>query len=179
MELDEFQLEHAFARRQVEAVNIAPERHFETAGESFEDAFDFVMLVGAFGFDVEVDMRSVGKAFEEMEKHFGRDVADAFAAERSVPYEPRTPAEVDGDGAETVIHRQTVAITFDAPLVGERLSDTAAERKRSILDGVVLVYVKVAFCAHEEVDAAVFAYLFEHVVEEAEPCVDVADALPV
>lgn len=79
--------------------DVAADGHLQTAGKGFENALDFVVLIDAFCFDVEVDKGCVGQAFEEMGEHFGGDVADALALEDGIPDEPWTAAEVDSDSA--------------------------------------------------------------------------------
>ena len=91
--------ERAFGRRQFEVIDVALHSHSECSCQSFEDAFNLVVLVVAFGLDVEVHVSRVAQAFEEMEKHFGWHVADVFAFEVGLPNKPRPASEVEGYGA--------------------------------------------------------------------------------
>ena len=47
-------------------IDITADGHFQGAGKCFEDALDFVVLVLAFGADVEVHLGGVAETLEEM-----------------------------------------------------------------------------------------------------------------
>lgn len=137
------------------------------------------MFVFAFCLDVEVHASCVAEALEEVEEHFGRHVANLLACEFGVVDEPWSSAEVESDLAQAVVHRQAEPVAFDATFVAESLKDCFAESDGGIFYGVMFVDMKVAFDAYVEVGARVFAYLFEHVVEEAEACGYIAFACAV
>ena len=103
-----------------------------------------------------------------MEEHLRGHLTNAFTVELGIPDEPGTAAEVEADAAQTVVHRQGVAIAFDATLVAECFQKAFAESKRRILDGVVFVDMQVAIAMNGKIYHAVFADLFEHVVEESQ-----------
>ena len=52
-------LQNAFRTRQFVVENISLDCRFERARKSFENAFDFVMFVVAFGFDIEIHFCTV------------------------------------------------------------------------------------------------------------------------
>ena len=79
--------------------------HFERPTQCFEDGLYFMMLVGSFGFDIEIHLSGIAQAFKEMVEHFGGHVAYFFAVEGGVPHEPWPTAEVEGELAQTVVHR--------------------------------------------------------------------------
>ena len=98
-------------------VDVAPDGHLEGTCEGLEDALDLVVLVLAFGLDVEVDAGGIGERLEEVMEHLGRDIAYLFAMELGIPYEPGTAAEVEGDLTETIVHGEAEAVAADAALV--------------------------------------------------------------
>ena len=134
-------------------VDVAPDGHLEGTCEGLEDALDLVVLVLAFGLDVEVDAGGIGERLEEVMEHLGRDIAYLFAMELGIPDEPGTTAKVEGDLAEAIVHREAEAVSADAALVAECLEDAFAESDASVLDGVVLIDVEVAFDVYGEVYA--------------------------
>ena len=138
-----------------------------------------MVLVVAMSLDVEVHLRSIAEALEEMQEHLGGHIPYPLAMELGMPLQPGASAEVECHGAQTVVHRQRVAIALDATLGAQRLQQTAAQREGGILDGVVLVDMQVALGADGQVDAAMLAYLLEHVVEEAQPRADVGMAIAI
>src|SRR5206468_1621381 len=68
---------------------------------------------------------------------------------------------------ERLVERdERVRETADAPLVAERFAQGLPEHDADVFHGVVQVDLEVAFRLHGEVEPAVLAELFEHVVEE-------------
>ena len=88
--------------------------------------------------------------------------------ELRVPYEPRASAEVEGNGAEAVVHRQRVSVTLYSPFVAESFQQTFSESESSVLNGVVLINPQIAFGSYFEVDARVAADLVEDMVEKSQ-----------
>ena len=154
-------------------IDVATDCHFQRTGKGLEDALYLVVLVLPFGTDVEVHAGGVAQALEEVEKHLGRHFTDLLALELSIPHQPGTAAEVEGHLAQTVVHRQAVAVALNAALVAKSLQQTFAESQCRVLDGVVLVDLEVALGVNGEVHHAVLAYLLEHVVEESQSGLDV------
>src|SRR5574344_771191 len=126
------------------------------------------MLVGAFGFDVQIHVSGIAQALEEMEEHLGRHIAHLFALEFRIPDEPRTSTEIKSYAAKTIVHRERVAVAFNATLVAERLVQGFAQGNTGIFYCVMFVYIKITFDADSQVYAAMFANLFKHVVEESQ-----------
>ena len=110
-------LEGSLGGRQLVVIDVATDGHAEGTCQRFEDAFDFVVLVGAFGLDVEIHSCGIAQALEEVQEHLCWHFAYALAMEFGIPHQPRAPTEVECHGAEAVVHGQTVAIAFDATLV--------------------------------------------------------------
>ena len=107
-------------------IDITADGHFQGTGEGFEDALDFVMLVLAFGTNVEIHLGSITETLEEMQEHLRRHLSYLLTMELSIPYQPRTTTKIEGDTTQAVIHRQTISITFNTALVTQRLQDTFA-----------------------------------------------------
>ena len=135
-----------------------------------------MMLVLALSLYIEVHTRCVAQALEEMSEHFRGHIADVLPMEVDIPHQPRTPAEVEGHGGQTVVHGQREAIALDAALAAQGLQQAVAQGQGRVLNGVMLVDVQVALSPDGEVDVAVAANLLEHVVEEPQTRVDVASA---
>ena len=154
--------------------DVTTDSHLQRTCQCFEDTFNLVVFVLSFSMNVEVHACSIAERFEEMQEHLGGNVADALTLEVSIPYEPGAATKVEGNGAETVIHWQAIAITLYAALGAESLIDAITESECCILDGVVLIYVEVTFGMNGKVNHAVTSDLFEHVVEETEARLNVA-----
>ena len=103
-----------------------------------------MVLVGALSLDVEVHLGSIANGLEEVHEHLSGHFANLLAMELSIPDEPGAPTEVECHLTQTVVHRQAVAIALYATLVAESLQQTLAKHYARILDGVVLVNLKVA-----------------------------------
>ena len=97
--------------------NITTDRHLERTGQRLEDALDLMMLIGALGLDVEIHLRSIAQALEEMKEHLRGHLSDLLTLELRIPYQPGPSAEVESYLAQAVIHGQTIAIALDAALV--------------------------------------------------------------
>ena len=54
-----------------------------------------------------------------MEEHLRGHFSNLLTFEVCIPDEPRAAAEVEADAAQTVVHRQRVAIALDAALVAK------------------------------------------------------------
>ena len=133
-----------------------------------------MVLILSFGFDVQIHLSGIAEALEEMQEHLRRHLANLLTVELCVPNQPGATTEVQAYGTETVVHRQGIAIALNASLVAQCSEQTLAQRQSSILDGVVLVNVQVAFHADGQIHHAVFANLFQHVVEESQSRLNVA-----
>ena len=98
-------------------MNVTAYGHLDAACEGLEDTFYLVVLVSSFGFDMEVHTGRIAQRFEEMEEHLGRHVANLFAGEGGIPYQPGSSSEIERNHALAVVHGQTVAVAFDTSLV--------------------------------------------------------------
>ena len=47
-------------------VHVTPHSHTQATGKGLEDTFYLMVLIGAFGFYVQIDARAVGEALEEV-----------------------------------------------------------------------------------------------------------------
>lgn len=90
-----FLLYASFAGRNLKMMNVTAYSHFNASGESLENAFYFVVFIDSFSFDMEVHTGRVAQRFEKMEEHLGRHVANFFAGEGGIPYQPGPSAEIE------------------------------------------------------------------------------------
>ena len=97
--------------------DVTSDRHLQTAGQSLEDTFYLVVLVLPLGFDVQVHLRGIAEALEEMEEHLRGHLANLLPFELRIPDEPWTSAKVKRHLAEAVVHGQTEAVALYAALV--------------------------------------------------------------
>ena len=65
-------------------IDVAPYRHLQATGQSLENSLYLMVLIHAFGLDVQVHPRRVAQALEEVEKHLGRHVAHFLATELGI-----------------------------------------------------------------------------------------------
>ena len=147
-------LQASFARGHFVVIDVASDSHFEASGEGFEDAFYLVVLVFAFGTDVEVHAGCIAQRLEEVqehfgghfayllaEEHFGGHFAYLLAVERGVPYQPGTSAEIKRHLAQAIVHGQAVSVAFDTPLASQRLIDALTQGDGGIFYRMMFVYV--------------------------------------
>ena len=127
-----------------------------------------MMLIFALSLDVEVHLCRITQTLEEMLEHLGWHFAHLLSVELGIPDQPWTATEIQCHLTETIIHRQTVAVSFDATLVAQRLQQAFAQGNTRILNGMMLIHIEVALGMDGEIHHAVLAYLFQHVVEETE-----------
>lgn len=160
-------------------VNIAFHGHADAAAQSLEDAFDLVVLVVATGLDIQIHAGGVAQTLEEMEEHLGRHAADILAVELGIPHDPGTASEVEHHLTQAVVHRKGETVTLDTALVAQGLAQAFSQSQGHIFNGVVLVYLQVTVHADIQVETAVAGYLLQHMVEETDTGIDVADALSV
>src|SRR5258708_5569937 len=101
-----------------------------------------------------------------MKEHLGRHLADLFALEFGIPDDPISPAKINSDLRETIVHRQCKSVTLHPAFVLQGQRKGLAERDRNILDSVMLIDMQIAFCIDAQVEAAVTRKLFEHVIKK-------------
>ena len=91
-------LKRPFGGGQFKVIDVAADGHAKRTGKCFEYPFDFVVLISALGFDVEIHSCGIAQTFEEMEEHFRWHLSDAFTIELGVPHQPRPPTKIERDG---------------------------------------------------------------------------------
>src|SRR5574344_1122839 len=132
-----------------------------------------MVLVSSFRLDVQVHLSRVAQTLEEMQEHLRRHFAHFFPVELCIPYQPGSSSEVERHLAQTVVHRQTVTVSFYTALVAQCLQYTVAQGDGCVFYRMVLVHLQVALRVYGQVHHPVFAYLFEHVVEKSQSGCDV------
>ena len=118
---------------------------------------------------VQVCTQRLAQRTKEVRHQFGRHLTHALAREIAVEHEVRATGQVQPRVRRAFVHRQRKAIAADATLVAECLLQGLAQRQRTILDGVVLVDMRVAVAVEFQRKAAVLADLLQHVIEETQP----------
>lgn len=76
-------------------MNVTAYGHLDAACEGLEDTFYLVVFIGSLGLDMEVHTGRIAQRLEEMEEHLGRHVANLFAGESGIPYQPGPSAEIE------------------------------------------------------------------------------------
>ena len=137
-------------------IDVTAHSHFQCSCQCLEDALYLVVLILSFGFDVQIHLSGIAEALEEMQEHLRRHLANLLTVELCVPNQPGATTEVQAYGTETVVHRQGIAIALNASLVAQCSEQTLAQRQSSILNGVMLVNVQVAFHADGQIPTALF-----------------------
>ena len=52
-------------------INVAAYSHFQSSCQCFKDTFNLMVLVLAFGLDVQIHLRCVAQTLEEVQEHLG------------------------------------------------------------------------------------------------------------
>src|SRR3546814_648068 len=128
-----------------------------------------MIILAIEGFDVQRDARGLREAMKPVRKEFGVHLAEARLRKARFPDTMRASRNVEHAAGQRFVHRRMrFAIARDAALVAERLGYRLAQRERRILDGVMLVDMKVALHGPRNVDPRMARQLLDHMVEEAD-----------
>ena len=138
-----------------------------------------MVIVFAFGFQVQRQAHSVRKRAEEVFHHLGAEIAHALVGEVSFIFQVRTSGDIHRAARQALVHRQNKAEAVDAALVAERQLQGFAQRQAGIFHGVVIVDIQVALNRDLHTEAAVRGDLIQHVVKETDAGVDLAAAFAV
>ena len=87
-------------------MNVTAYGHLDAAGESLEDTFYLVVLIGSLGLDMEVHTGRITQRLEEMEEHLRRHISHFLTVELSVPNQPRTATEIQRHTTQAIVHRK-------------------------------------------------------------------------
>ena len=129
---------------------------------------------------MKIHLSSVGDRIKELTHHFGVHLANLRNGESDVRREVRPAAEIHRAEDECLVHGQSeAAVAADACFVTDRLTDCGAQHNTNVLNRVVRVYIEVAFAGAGEVEEPVAGEAVQHVIEEADSCVDAGSARPV
>eukprot|EP01137_Pigoraptor_chileana_P035163 Opistho-2@28780 len=164
-------LEDTLGRRdRIALARIDFDRLPQSARECFVHALGDVMVILAVEhLDVQRDPRRLREAVEPVREHLGVHLAEPRLREGRFIDAVRAPRNVEHAARQRLVHRRMrLAVARDAALVAERFCHRFAERERRILDGVVLVDMKVALHLHRDVDQRMARQLLDHMVEETD-----------
>src|SRR3974390_1777086 len=133
-------------------------------------------MVRVFAADLKVQRspQRLGQRPEEMRHEFGGQFTHALTVEIALPDKKGPAAQVQGNLRLRLVHGQQKAVTRDAALVAQRLTQRGSQRQRTVLDRMMLVDAQVAAALEVQRKAAVLGDLFEHVVEKADARADAA-----
>src|SRR4051794_17857141 len=173
-------LQHPLGARHL-ARAVLGQRVAQCQRQGFERGLGAVVVVlAAQHVDVERHPAGDGERLEEVGQVLGRDLADHLAPEAEAHLGPGPAREVDHGPRQRLVERRVgVAETADAATVAERSVERLAERQRAVLGGVVVVDLEVALAGQLEVEPGVLGQAGQHVVEEAEPGLDLRPAVAV
>ena len=76
-------------------VDVAFHCHPERTGKCLEYAFYLVVLIGAFGFDVQVHPGGIAQTLEKMQEHLRGNITNALTLKTYIPHQPRTATKVE------------------------------------------------------------------------------------
>jgi hypothetical protein len=129
----------------------------ESAGEGLEDGFDLVMRGAAIeGAEVDVGAGGLCEALEKIFRELNLKIANSFRGDFCVYHAMWAPTEIDSSGGESFIHgHEEVSSAEDAAFRAERFYNGFAESDADVFDGVVLIYVEVAFGGEVDIERAV------------------------
>ena len=102
--------------------------------------------------------RASRKAIKEIVNQFGLQIADQAGANFGVHGRGGTAAKIYRCQAESFIHRHHEIAGAQNPALGaQRLVEELAQHNADILDGVVLIDIKVAFGFELKIEAAMMS----------------------
>jgi hypothetical protein len=118
-----------------------------------------------------------GESLEKLAHEFGIKGAN-FCLREFCPEDKKRPAgNIHGDPCKSLVHRQQhIRVSCDAHQVAKGLADRLTESYAGILDSVMLVDMKIAFCTYVDVDERVARELLQHMVEKADAGCDFGEA---
>lgn len=150
----------------------------QRAAKHFEQAFDPVVVVFAFGLQVQRATHGVGERAEEVLDHFGAEIADALIVELGLVLRCGRP---EISSAQRARH-SSIGSTKPKramPRLSPSALFNASPSAAGVLYGVVIVDIQVAFDVDLHAEAAVGGDLIQHVVEEADAGFDFAAAFAI
>ena len=127
-----------------------------------------MMFVLALRLHIEIYHSIVGKTLEKVKEHFGRHVAYFFAVKISIPHRPRTTGTVQRNLPQAIVHGKTESVSLYSPLVSQSLTKAKSQNYCRVLNGVMLINIKVSLYFYVKVNVSMFCYLLQHVVEKAD-----------
>ena len=129
----------------------------ECMSERLEYRLDLMMRVDAVKhFYVESDPRVEGDGAKKFFDELSIEGADGRSQLTEIANEERTPADVERDERERLIHREVKsAVAIDAVLITERLFDCRAESDPDVFNGMMPVDLEIAVAMNVEIKSTV------------------------
>ena len=141
---------------------------FQRPRKSLKYTFYLMMFVLTLRLHIEIYHSIVGKTLEKVKEHFGRHVAYFFAVKISIPHRPRTTGKVQRNLTQAIVHGKTESVSLYSPLVSQSLTKAKSQNYCRVLNGVMLINIKVSLYFYVKVNISMFCYLLQHVVEKAD-----------
>src|ERR1700687_3540978 len=118
--------------------------------------------------------RVLGERVEPFLEEFSVHLAQLGAREVHLPNQVRPRGHVDGAARQRLVHRdQRMAETANAGAVAQRLGDARPDGDGRVFGRVMKIDVNVTLGAHLEVDGRVLGKALKHMVQKADPGLDV------
>lgn len=148
----------------------------QSNAKGFEYRLANVVVVNArYLLQVQIHPRIHGDGMEELAYVLCAEASNRFALKWHVPAQIAATAHVDGGEHQRIVHRHVTTGIADNPRrINKRLANREAEGNADILHRVMVVYGEVSVGGDSEVKPAVKGQLVEHMVEECDPCRDIA-----
>src|SRR5665648_1157079 len=109
-----------------------------------------------------------------MKEHLGWHFTHLFPSEFSVPNYPRATAKVEGNLCQTIVHWQTIAVTFHSAFISKGKPECFSEGKTSIFNGMVFVNFQIPIHLNSQIHSGMTGNLVEHVVKKSQPGMNVS-----
>ena len=125
-----------------------------------------MVFIRSFRFNIQIHAGGITQALKEMKEHFRRHISHHLTVELSVPDQPRTSAEIEGNATQAIIHRQTIAVPFNAALIAQGFQQCLSKSDRRILYRFMLVNVQITLHKFNLIHSGMFSYLVQHMVKK-------------
>src|SRR5215469_13161826 len=116
---------------------------------------------------MQVHAGLVRQRFHKIMHQHGLKIADALLLDGDIVGQIDAPAYVNHCGAQRLIQRyRCLAESADTRTLTQRLPESASEHDSDVLNGMVVINMKVALCVDREIEEPVAGEAVEHMIEE-------------
>jgi hypothetical protein len=151
------------------------------AAERLKDGFHrMVWVLGAFDADMERNCGSVGKTLKKDVGQIQHAIPRSLLGQGVAIHEDRTTRKIHKYPCQRLIHGKNEApVPADAPFVPQGRSKCVAEGAGDILDGVVIIHMKVSHGFHFQIEQSLLGNVMQHVIQKANARGDTRDPCPI